>query len=564
MEDEDEVSPEVSPPEEAATPEPQNASAEQLAVAENAKAQGRGQRAELESMQSQKVLETPRTREACRRLGLSLEDLHFRAFESFRVPGDMKEKQQLRFDHYEKKRKDRLAQVLAERAKVIASNARKGEFPGVQSAQFLGMLENLFEKEAKRLETDLKGQLRQHNSLVKENEDQLKKEGILQEKLLERERKRASTQKFFAEVGQKTGAKLNAKLAQSSEIIARQQSDFEEKQAAFAREMVAEQERLQRFQEDRNAIVSDKGAVFRDRVNAMKVKSAQMQEERRIEGEGKLVEIMDRLSVVQHRRDGEQQKRQIRSEEQHLHIMDVRDAKNRMERIDGYRRGELREQLDGNVERIETLLALKDQLLDQRRGRNLKAEATKGSRGLRLQTDCLPGPGAYEAPASCLNELPGVKIGKAKVPGMLDEAIKATAKNPAPGSYDTNMLANGARTDQPVGNGKFNDREKISFLDDAIKAKEAIPAPGRYNASSSTLDSRATKMSRERIVDPNVDKFSAKKFPVWARPGTDTPGPAGYSVDDYTRKEVLRRAQRSLPNLTRDILRPGAANIAVH
>merc|ERR1712110_861594 len=90
--------------------------------------------------------------------------------------GDKKQLIQLRYEHYEKKRKEKLAQVLAERAKVIAAAAKKGEVPGVQSGQFLSMLETLFEKEAKRLETDLKSQLRQHSSLVRVNEEQLEKE----------------------------------------------------------------------------------------------------------------------------------------------------------------------------------------------------------------------------------------------------------------------------------------------------------------------------------------------------------------------------------------------------
>lgn len=102
--------------------------------------------ADIQSTLDQKVLDTPRTQEACRRLGLVPEDLQIRSFDSFFLPGDLKDKQKLRFEHYEKKRKERLAQVLAERAKVIAQNAKKGEVPGVQSAQFLSMLESLFEK----------------------------------------------------------------------------------------------------------------------------------------------------------------------------------------------------------------------------------------------------------------------------------------------------------------------------------------------------------------------------------------------------------------------------------
>mmetsp|Transcript_52809 Transcript_52809/g.150552 ORF Transcript_52809/g.150552 Transcript_52809/m.150552 type:complete len:537 (-) Transcript_52809:393-2003(-) len=520
----------------------------------------RSRRAEIESIQQQKVLDTPRTREACRRLGLVLEDLHFRPLDSFQSPGDFKEKVQLRFDHYEKRRKERLAQVLAERAKVIAQNAKKGEVPGVQSGQFLSMLESLFEKEAKRLETDLKGQLRQHSSLVRENEDQLRKEEMLQERMMLREQKRQQAHRQFAEVGNKTKQKTDDRLAHNSQLVAKMEGDFREKQAAHARALLAEEERMERFAAERDALSSDKSAIFREKVERMKEKNMQMQLERRLEGENKLMEIEARIAHVHTRRDDEQKRRQVQSEGQHLHIMDVRDAKSRLDRVDGYRRDELREQIDGNVERIETLLALKDQLLEQRKERNMRAAATKGSRGLNLRRDCAPGPGQYEAPSSTLMEVPGGKIGRAVVPGMVDDAIRGTAANPAPGSYESSLLANGDRVERAGPNlGKFGNRDRDSYLDDAIKAKDHVPAPGRYQAKSQ-LDHRGTEMRRDRIVADHLDKFDKRKYPVWARPATETPGPAGYSTDDYTRKEVLRRAQRSLPNLTRDMLRTGMAS----
>lgn len=515
----------------------------------------RNRQAELESSLNQKILDTPRTREACRRMGLILEDLQFRSFDGFYIPGDMKEKQQMRFDHYERRRKERLAQVLAERAKVIAENAKKGDVPGIQSGQFLSMLESLFEKEAKRLETDLKGQLRQHSALVRENEEQLTKEAALQEKMLLRDTRRELVKKHIDELGEKTKQNLDSRLNHSSELITKMKTDFMEKQAAFARELLAEEERLTRFEEEKKQHFSDKSAVFREKVERMKERNRELLVERQSEGEQKLLEIEARIAQVQTRREEEQRLRQMKSEEQHLHIMDVRETKNRIERVDGYRREELREQIDSNVERIETLLALKDQLLDQRKGRNLKAEATKGSRGISLKRDCQPGPGHYEAPPSCLNELPATRIGKSKVPGMVDTAIAGTRENPAPGAYDTNILANGVHLREP-GGGEFNKRNRDSFLDDAMRMKEFVPAPGRYENNKSSLDTRATKMARERINQVGLDKYSAKRYPLWARPGTDTPGPAGYSVDTYTRKEVLRRAQRSLPNLTRDMLRP--------
>lgn len=348
----------------------------ELAVASGSGSDAQRQ-AEIQSSQNQKILDTPRTREACRRLGLVLEDLHFRSWDAFHIPGDMKEKQQLRFEHYEKKRKDRLAHVLAERAKVIAANAKKGEVPGVQSGQFLSMLESLFEKEAKRLETDLKGQLRQHSALVKENEEQLSKEAQLQEKLMAREQQRRKAEQQYKEVGEKTKERTETKMGKSNEIISKLKTDFEEKQMLSAKAIIAEEERMERFNEERAKMSSEKSRVFREKVEGIKDKNAQKLVERREQGEVKLVELQSKIQTVYQRREQEQHTRQVRSEEQHLHIMDVRENKDRLDRVDGYRRDELKEQIGSNVERIETLLALKDQLLDQRKGRNLKQAATQ-------------------------------------------------------------------------------------------------------------------------------------------------------------------------------------------
>lgn len=527
----------------------------QLAVASASK----GTAEDIQASLDQKVYDTPRFHEACRRMGLVTEDIQIRSFDSFSIPGDIRQKQQLRFDHYEKKRKDRLAQVLAERAKVIAQNAKKGEVPGVQSAQFLSMLESLFEKEAKRLEVDLKGQLRSHGSLVKENEEQLRREHILQERLIEQETKRNRAQSHWSEASRAAIERRAAKEEKALSVLAKIELDQMGKQEAHVRSVIAEEERLARFSDARAQESSDKAAVFRSKVDDMKRKTEQRMIERRVEGESKLMEIGKKIAAVDARRGEEQQSRMMLSEHQHLHMVDVRENKSRIDRVDEHRREELKEQVEGNVERIETLLALKEQLLDQRKARNTKAEASKGARGLNLRRDCQPGPGQYEAPPSCMEENPTIKMALAKVPGMIDDAIQGTASNPAPGTYESAVLANGEYVSQAGANGgKFGEGDRITFLDEAQKVKAFVPAPGRYE-SKSTLDGKATKLARAKFEEAPTasNKKSAKQFPIWARPGTLTPGPAGYNVDEFTRKEVMRRAVKSLPNLTKDMLRPG-------
>merc|ERR1719291_660703 len=318
----------------------------ELALPEGgAVAEGRA-RQQVESSHNQQVLNTPRTREACRRLGLVLEDLQHRDKSEFAMPGDLKEK----------RRKKWLGDVLAQRAKGIAQDAQKGNVPGVQSGQFLSMLESLFEKEAKRLETDLKGQLRQHSSLVKENEEQLKKEVQLQAKMTDLDRKRAASAEHF-----KVSNALMAKDRRERREIKRDdniqllEAERIERKAKLDNERLAEEERLEKFREDKIQNCSDQTSVFRARLEQMKEKRDDMRNERVQMSEQRLQDMDRRMAEVAARRDEEARLRQVRSEEQHLHLMDVRDSKNRIDRVEGYRRDELRGQVEGNIERIETL-----------------------------------------------------------------------------------------------------------------------------------------------------------------------------------------------------------------
>jgi len=149
-----------------------------------------------------------------------------------------------------------------------------------------------------------------------------------------------------------------------------------------------------------------------------------------------------------------------------------------------------------------------------------------------------------------------MKMSKGNSPDYIKLKMKTRA-NPPPGAYDALTLPSGDLIGQSGPPIKFNTNKRTSFLDEAMQAKMGVPAPGNYELKSSLVE-RTTKMARDKIdAAQGQDKFSAKRYPIWARPATQTPGPAGYNTDEYTRKEVLRRAQKSLPNLTKDMLRPG-------
>jgi hypothetical protein len=418
------------------------------------------------------------------------------------------------------------------------------------------MLESRFEKEAKRLEIDGKNQKRTHRSRGKENEDQLRKEQEFADRDENRLIKKNTAHSELIRKTDERKGRVGKKMTANAEANAKLVAVHEEKQDMYKKTMIAEKDRLEKFMIEKAQMSAEKSAHWKQKVDGMKAKNREVALARRDDGQVQLKRIEAKIQKVTDNREREQMNRQMQSEEQHLHIVDVRQKKDRIDRVDGYRRTELKEEIDGNVERIETLLALKDQLLQQRKGRSQKAEATRGSRGLNLRRDCLPGPGQYEVGKSSMQEMPCMKMAQSDTPGYIDLTVKATRDNPPPMSYDADRLPNGSLVSQSGPSMvNFGNNKRTSFLDEAMAAKEFQPAPGEYE-SRSQLDARGTKMKREAITNEGLDKFSMKRFPVWARK-TETPGPAGYSVDEFTRKEVLRRAQKSLPNLTKDMLRPG-------
>merc|ERR1719398_459648 len=137
----------------------------------------------LEGGSVQRLLDTPRTKEAFKRSGIQKGELTVKAFQDFYVSGDLPEKQRLRFNHYETRRQEKLNLVLQERARVIAERANESGTGDALNFQSLQLMEGLLDTEAKRLEKTLRAQLRYHQSVERENVMQLDKEKSLQGKI---------------------------------------------------------------------------------------------------------------------------------------------------------------------------------------------------------------------------------------------------------------------------------------------------------------------------------------------------------------------------------------------
>lgn len=503
------------------------------------------------------ALDTPRTREACRRLGLTLEDLRMRPYSEFYIPGDFPAKQQLRFDHYEKGRRKRMKEAVAERTKVIMDEANLGEDPGAQNEKMLGLMESFLDKESKRLETDLKAQLRYHKAREVENKQQLAREARLQVMEETRQQRGVATKKQRIAGAEALREKREAAHGRNREVMGKIEADIEEKREKQAEVLQAEDERVKQTKADALKRNFDKSAKWRERVKHMNDTREQRVEERVNKAEEALAGLEGKIQTVTQNKAELQKKKDLESEKQQLQLLDVRSRKDRIARQEKWQYDQLRNQQVQNVERIDTLLALKDAFLNQRKDRATKAQADNGARAMSIRRECPVGPGRYEQHRDrSMKELPVTKMISDGInhTQFVEAWTKPTKNNPAPGTYDVATMPDGHRVDRSTDlDVILSKNAKTSFLDDVIREKSVVPGAGRYEVKD-TRENLGTRMRRDCINDKGIDEFDPKQYRPWQRLAP-SPGPAAYSVDGFTRKEALRRSNLSLPNLKREMLR---------
>merc|ERR1712096_603182 len=135
------------------------------------------------------------------------------------------------------------------------------------------------------------------------------------------------------------------------------------------------------------------------------------------------------------------------------------------------------------------------------------------------------------------------------------EDIAAVTKNyPPPGAYENTHLPNGDTVAQCWGSDTvFGKGEKTSFLNDEIKKVSHNPGPETYECRTQ-LSHIGVKVGTDYVNDKGDHENSPQRWPLWARPSADSPGPMAYTIDAYMRQENLRRMSRSMPSLTKAMM----------
>jgi len=494
---------------------------------------------------SLKRFDSPRTREACNRLGVKIKDLETRSLQSFKQVGDTIERVRIRFNHYEAKRQDLLKKVLCERGKIVGEKSHYGDSSQQATLRFM---EDLLDKEAKRLEKEIKSQTRFQTILEKENKmHTMKTENVHKKILYRKERNGAKLEQDLAKA-KLVREDVEAKARKNEGNRIALQKEEETRQTNCLAELFEEEVRLLEFNREKELQNKEKSEQrtleHGKRLELIHEIETFQQEERAEELHNRLKE---KSLLLQKKAEQEAIERDTRSEEQHLKVLDAVDRKQMLARQDEFKRGQVAKQLQEQNVRIDTFQHLKEQIVEARKARIKQLHKGRSQSANRLN-NITPGPAAYNVREELDTRGPVISKGKTKqvIPGSIDAAVESVKENPPPGCYDPRVLATGERTFAIVENshatapGFAIPQSQGRYLDELEKKAQVAPGPGAYDIATPVKPAGGSKMVRAYMPQ--------KEIPEWIQQ-TATPGPGAYQLDPYMRQQRLLKYQKSLPTL---------------
>lgn len=510
----------------------------------------------IESDNVMRLLQTPRAKEACKKLGITPGDLRPRRLQDFVQIGDLPERAQMRFNHHENKRQQKLKEVLAERSKIVKDRMEK-EVNGAGRADFqsLQMIEDILDQEARRLERQVRSQVRQSEITERDNKQQLEKEQKLRERKQHMNRVCSKAEYLKEQRALQVREDNGSRFQRKAELLEHQEQDLANRNAEFLALQLEEEVRLQEFKFRKASEVQDQGEKWRRKMEIVESKQDELRAEAIVKGEEKLADYQDRLELLDEKRTQENNEKLMRHEEKHLRIVDAHEKRHQLDRLGEQRRSEVAQQLERREQRIDTLCVLKDQILEQRRARN-QARVVNKERAVDIRSYA-PGPGAYEPQPSTLNDVPGAKISSARPKageGSIDAAVARAKSVPAPGSYNPKQLPTGQGPLGACGGPKFREGKKKTFLDEQAREARNLPGPGAYESSKNLQADQGTRFGRDYMEFLNAGGAVSGpgRAASWSRINDScTPGPAAYNIASCGKPRLLQRSNQSLPVLSK-------------
>ncbi|CEM12741.1 unnamed protein product [Vitrella brassicaformis CCMP3155] len=530
----------------------------------------------MEQEQIEELLKSPRTKTACKRLGFKPVDLRPKKLEDFFVRGEAEEKQQVRFEYAERKRQQRLNQVLDERDKLLedpmaattysqeeGGDARLAESMTMsflhhqsqgsdtltsQQLSSLNAIEQLMDREARRLEQELRRELRYHSMIEQENQSQLVREKELQDRLARIAEKQARSREHIALKAQRVKDAESARKERSAELQAQLSESFKRKQQEQEERQYESEQRMEQLQQSRVSYSTLQSDLWRAKRQDMLRRQEEAAVDRAIRGEQYIGRYQARVSTFEQRKAMHDRQKKMLNATQEIRYLEQQERLSKLKEDAKRRRDSLMAKIKAREEQIETLEMLKSQIIMQRKARSIQQAALR-STGISLKK---MGPGPYLGPhsISSLGEQRAPKIATTSPPSFIDVVQKMKRDVPAPGIYNVTVSTKGAKSWGEGPRAVMPKATGMTFSDQAARIAKSIPGPGTYKAPSTTLAGLSpVKLSPEYFPQKNPEKQLKDTRSTARLQKSEDPGPGSYSTDGYIKAAGRMKTNQSLPLL---------------
>lgn len=452
----------------------------------------------------------------------------------FYIPGDLPERQHLRFRHYEHRRRERVNSILAERGRIIQEVIDStGSEPVKDSNGRSELLESVVSREAKRLEKMVKRQKKIQAYVERERRKRAEKYGTLAAKLKAREARIANSEKLREERAIELQSINLARFQVRDIMLDRAREAFEAHQALMKEKQAADEANLELFMQrklERENAISEAYAAKQQEVTERQAQyTSELNEKRKLsysKKEEKAILARQKKQRVMHLQ-------QLKGEEATLRLIDALEKKRELERRDAEKRQQIASLLYNENTRAFAFQYTKEEIINQR-----KALAAKTLAQTSIEVDHVtPGPAEYYPSYSAMEESPAPKISQVKpkldfLPGTVDFASMHAKSVPGPGHYDSKTRITYEYS------GMWGTSERVNFIDEDQRLRIAVPGPATYDMGEPVAG--ATPLIKRDLVNASLLDWRETVLAA-------SPGPGSYTVDEFTRTENLKNAVKLAP-----------------
>merc|ERR1712224_665601 len=142
--------------------------------------------------------------------------------------------------------------------------------------------------------------------------------------------------------------------------------------------LLDEEVRLKDFAKQRELRSAEKSERWKEKCAMMKLRKEEEDLKKEIKGQAQLEELYEKMDLITQRKEDAKLSQKVRHEEEALKLVDAKDKIMRMQRKDLFRRDLIKQHMDQQEERVDTLLKLRDQIVEQRKVRIKQQAVQKG------------------------------------------------------------------------------------------------------------------------------------------------------------------------------------------